>query len=112
MLTTERGFLRSRRMPAHAPMEVEVRWRPRPSAARRSDLGDVPRVAVRGEGDARGVSSTGSAASQHLPGAVPDREGLLGRSGHVALGVYGAGQVVGVFIGGVLADRLGARNAT
>ena len=30
----------------------------------------------------------------------------------LALGVYGAGQVVGAFIGGVLADRLGARNAT
>ena len=30
----------------------------------------------------------------------------------LALGVYGAGQVVGSFIGGVLADRLGARNAT
>jgi predicted MFS family arabinose efflux permease len=29
-----------------------------------------------------------------------------------ALGAYGAGGVVGVLIGGVLADRLGARNAT
>ena len=29
-----------------------------------------------------------------------------------ALGVYGAGTVVGVLIGGALADRLGARNAT
>jgi MFS family permease len=30
----------------------------------------------------------------------------------LALGVYGVGSVVGVLIGGVLADRLGARNAT
>ena len=29
-----------------------------------------------------------------------------------ALGIYGAGSVVGVLIGGALADRLGARNAT
>lgn len=30
----------------------------------------------------------------------------------IALGVYGAGAMVGVLIGGALADRLGARNAT
>ena len=30
----------------------------------------------------------------------------------IALGVYGAGSVVGVLVGGALADRLGARNAT
>jgi predicted MFS family arabinose efflux permease len=30
----------------------------------------------------------------------------------LALGVYGAGGVLGVLIGGMLADRLGARNAT
>lgn len=30
----------------------------------------------------------------------------------VALGVYGAGSMIGVLIGGALADRLGARNAT
>lgn len=30
----------------------------------------------------------------------------------IALGVYGAGAIVGVLIGGMLADRLGARNAT
>ncbi|NUT90766.1 MAG: MFS transporter, partial [Saccharothrix sp.] len=29
-----------------------------------------------------------------------------------ALGVYGAGSVVGVLVGGALADRLGARNST
>jgi MFS family permease len=30
----------------------------------------------------------------------------------IALGSYGAGALVGVFIGGLLADRMGARNAT
>ncbi|MCI0687675.1 MAG: MFS transporter [Sporichthyaceae bacterium] len=30
----------------------------------------------------------------------------------LTLGVYGAGEVAGTFIGGMLADRLGARNAT
>jgi MFS family permease len=39
-------------------------------------------------------------------------EGYSINQATLALGAYGAGQVVGSFIGGVLADRLGARNAT
>lgn len=39
-------------------------------------------------------------------------EGYSAKDAALALGVYGAGAVVGVLIGGLLADRLGARNAT
>ncbi|MET9758774.1 MFS transporter [Streptomyces sp. NPDC006372] len=39
-------------------------------------------------------------------------EGYSSKDAALALGVYGAGAVVGVLIGGLLADRLGARNAT
>lgn len=39
-------------------------------------------------------------------------EGYSGERATLALGVYGAGSVVGVLVGGSLAERLGARNAT
>jgi len=39
-------------------------------------------------------------------------EGYSVRQATIGFGVYGAGEVVGTFIGGALADRLGARNAT
>lgn len=38
--------------------------------------------------------------------------GYSARQATLALGVYGAGAVAGVLLGGALADRLGARNAT